>query len=691
MDSKKKSLLRLAVPAVVAVIVASTLLAVYFSPSSSWSSSVRDSDRDGVPDARDAFPNDPGRSLPLITLSTAVGNHNWTLTVESISTATGDTARGIAIDEVRVETGDSAGASQPVTSLQALTRNPSVNGVTYTDAADQTSLNEGDAFVLALSEYRPGSYFALTNNAGEGAYCALNLTKDTPSETGGQGWTAESFRWTFTSLSPQVSWNDVEIHISDGHTEASWSPNLISDDENTSLPITGLGPLSLVCTLRSAVHNTVIDSGDNFSIIPSPGFDPEKTYRISVLYDFGGEIASCSFRLSAPPEPIPTLNLDLISQQGDYVYVEFSSVSGALSWDDIAILLSGETTTIVWIVNASELDGGGLSTTVCGTSMLDGMTITCEVGDLAGNGVVNDADGFQLTSNPGFLDITDYQITVLFKPNWQAMASLSFSGQPVTPTTMLTKSTVTDGVKFTFAPVSMDTQWDDVAILLSDGSYTATWFPATIDLVNGSTSIWNSIAASANIGTLRVNITVVDLAGNGYINQGDYFALRLGPGQSFSSATIYTVTIMYNPTSAEICHLDFQGEAGITPISSLTKSTITNGLKFTFAPMSLDTPWSDVTILLSDGSNTTSWSPLTIDLDNGTTAKWNHIVVAANLGTLKVNISITDLAGNGYVNQGDYFVLVLGPGQVFSVVTTYTVVIMHDPTASEICHIVFTG
>ena len=130
MDSKKKSLLKLVVPAAVAVIVVSTLLAVYLSPAFSWSSSVRDSDGDGVPDARDAFPNDPGRSLPLISLSTAVGNHNWTLTVESISTPAGDTARGIAIDEVRVETGDSASVSQPVTSLQALTRNPSVNGVT---------------------------------------------------------------------------------------------------------------------------------------------------------------------------------------------------------------------------------------------------------------------------------------------------------------------------------------------------------------------------------------------------------------------------------------------------------------------------------------------------------------------------------------------------------------------------------
>ena len=111
----------------------------------------------------------------------------------------------------------------------------------------------------------------------------------------------------------------------------------------------------------------------------------------------------------------------------------------------------------------------------------------------------------------------------------------------------------------------------------------------------------------------------------------------------------------------------------------------------TFTSMSKDTPWSDVSILLTDGSNSYTWTPLTTDLDNGTVSKWNHIATAANLGTLKVNLSIVDLAGNGYVNQGDYFTLTVGTGQAFSSVATYTVTIMHDPSASEICHLDFVG
>jgi len=107
--------------------------------------------------------------------------------------------------------------------------------------------------------------------------------------------------------------------------------------------------------------------------------------------------------------------------------------------------------------------------------------------------------------------------------------------------------------------------------------------------------------------------------------------------------------------------------------------------------MSKDTPWSDVSVLLTDGANSKTWTLLTTDLDNGTTAKYNLIATVANLGTLKVNISVVDLAGNGYVNQGDYITLTLGTGQAFSNTVTYTITIMHDPSSAEICHLDFQG
>lgn len=565
LDDHKKRLLKLIVPAVCAVVIVVALLAVYFSPALSWSSSIRDRDGDGVPDSKDAFPNDPKRSLPIISLSIAAENHNWTLKVEDIIADPGRTITGIAFSDIQVEAIDSTGNSVLLTSLSTLAKNRSASGVTYVDTGDRTSINGGDAFVLSLSEYRPGSLFNLSSTVSEGFYASIDLLMEAPSATGGKVWSSESFRWTFTSLSPPVQWEDVSIHISDSQNEASWSPIVRDDDANLSLPVSGFGPMSLACTLNSgvrnntAVYDNMIDSGDNFTITPSSGFAPEKVYRVTVVYDFGGEIASCSFSLSGPVVPTPTLDISLATLQSDLVFVQFSSVNGVLSWDDIAILLSGGTATIVWIVNASELDGGGLSTTVCGASALDIMWITCTAGDLTGNGVADDGDGFQLTANPGFLDYMDYRVTVMYKPHWQEMASLSFAGQPVTPTSSLTKSAVSNGVKFTFAPFSADTQWGDVTILLTDGSNTVAWSPQTIDLLNVTTATWNYFTDTANLGTLKVNITVVDLAGNGYVNQGDYFALRLGNGQTFSTATTYTVTIMHDPTASEVCHISFVG------------------------------------------------------------------------------------------------------------------------------------
>jgi len=128
---------------------------------------------------------------------------------------------------------------------------------------------------------------------------------------------------------------------------------------------------------------------------------------------------------------------------------------------------------------------------------------------------------------------------------------------PPGPVSVITKSTVTGGYKFTFAPISRDMQWGDVTILLSGGTYTATWAPPTTDLNTGSSVEWGGLPQM--LGTLEVFSNVTDLQGNGRINQGDYFTLTLGTSQAFSTVTAYTVTIMHDPSSAAICHLDFQG------------------------------------------------------------------------------------------------------------------------------------
>jgi hypothetical protein len=125
-----------------------------------------------------------------------------------------------------------------------------------------------------------------------------------------------------------------------------------------------------------------------------------------------------------------------------------------------------------------------------------------------------------------------------------------------------------------------------------------------------------------------------------------------------------------------------------TPASSITKSSITDGIKFTFAPVSVDTEWSEIIILLSDGSNVVQWFPATTDLDDGvsSTAEYGD----ESLGLLTIYCNVTDTGGNGYINVGDYFKLTIGGGS-FSSTTTYTCIIMYEPTESRICFISFTG
>ena len=135
--------------------------------------------------------------------------------------------------------------------------------------------------------------------------------------------------------------------------------------------------------------------------------------------------------------------------------------------------------------------------------------------------------------------------------------------------------------------------------------------------------------------------------------------------------------------------LGFGGTSSQTPTTSLSKESITSGWKFKFAPVSVDTQWSDVTVQLTDGSNTVQWTPATTDLDNGTTAK--SLEGIQTLGSLSVFCNVTDLAGNGYVNQGDFLAITTSGATPFSSATTYTVTIMHDPTAAEMCDMDFQG
>ncbi len=133
---------------------------------------------------------------------------------------------------------------------------------------------------------------------------------------------------------------------------------------------------------------------------------------------------------------------------------------------------------------------------------------------------------------------------------------LGFGGtSQQTPTTQLTKGTISNGVRLTLAAVSIETLWSDVTVLITDGSNNANWINITTEDLDGGEVIMHNYA-SKTLGSLAVFLNITDLAGNGYANQGDSLALTAG---SFASTTTYTVTLMYSPTSSEMTHITFNG------------------------------------------------------------------------------------------------------------------------------------
>jgi flagellin-like protein len=131
------------------------------------------------------------------------------------------------------------------------------------------------------------------------------------------------------------------------------------------------------------------------------------------------------------------------------------------------------------------------------------------------------------------------------------------------------------------------------------------------------------------------------------------------------------------------------GTSDTPPVANVTKSTVENGLKFTFTPFSRETGWSDVSFVLTAEETSVEYSNLTTEdlmADTATTKCLGY----RELGGIDVYMNVTDLAGNGYVNQGDSFTLTVGGG-VFSSSITYEMYLMYDPLGAVIASMTFQG
>lgn len=128
------------------------------------------------------------------------------------------------------------------------------------------------------------------------------------------------------------------------------------------------------------------------------------------------------------------------------------------------------------------------------------------------------------------------------------------------------------------------------------------------------------------------------------------------------------------------------------PTATFTKSSVTDGLRFTFTPFSKDTTWDQISVVLDDPSNVISFNNTTAEsmMGGGTVKPVTHCVGSRALGSLAVWMNATDMAGNGYVNQGDYVTLTTGGGH-FAKNITYNIYLIYKPTGDTITTMSFTG
>jgi hypothetical protein len=220
-------------------------------------------------------------------------------------------------------------------------------------------------------------------------------------------------------------------------------------------------------------------------------------------------------------------------------------------WDEVTVELSDGTNIASWtptMAFQSTIAGHNYST----STALTGLTVCLWVTDISGNGYVSGADFFTVFTYdgaPGFSSSTVYSAVLLYEPTGELCGTpITFTGTSTqTPTASYAKNTITNGQKITIVSISrLDVPWDDVKIQLSDGTNIAEWSPTK---AFQSSTVGHNYSTSALLTGLTVCVWITDVSGNGYVSGTDYFTVfTYGGATGFSSSTMYTVVLLYEPT-----------------------------------------------------------------------------------------------------------------------------------------------
>lgn len=113
-------------------------------------------------------------------------------------------------------------------------------------------------------------------------------------------------------------------------------------------------------------------------------------------------------------------------------------------------------------------------------------------------------------------------------------------------------------------------------------------------------------------------------------------------------------------------------------ITSKTSISSPDGYKWQLTAPTSEVTWTDFTVILQTGANSVTWSTATQTDLTGTGVETQALGVK-DLGGTNFYMNVTDLGGNGVMNNGDYFTIT----GTFASATSYTVTLMHEPTDGQ--------
>ena len=157
-------------------------------------------------------------------------------------------------------------------------------------------------------------------------------------------------------------------------------------------------------------------------------------------------------------------------------------------------------------------------------------------------------------------------------------------------------------------------------------------------------------------------------------------------GTDIDGVIDWSTFVKVKPLRKSIVNLDLGFLFSEAPVFELNASDYGNGWKLSVtsindgSPSSGSVSWTDLRMTLHDGSSTASWETESFHLDNGTYCE--QTFSPQLVGDITVTCSVVDLAGNGYLNVGDFILITTGTNHTFSSSLTYTLYMLYQPTSS---------